>query len=483
MDKALNHATSLPDSALYYAKLALSYAEEEPDLRALANFTTGQVLAEQGLYAASVSYLHQSLTDYRGLKQPEMIVTVLNELATACANALLTELSYQHAQEALRLSQNLSSIAHRFDAHMAMGYCLERRHQTNEALAWYTKADSINRGTPDQARKVKVWEALASIYEDLEQYEKAREYYFLVNPYVHDHIFLYLANINNLGDTYRKTQNNEEALLYYHQGLDTAKQLGIKRGVEQNTRDIALTLSQMGLFQEAIPYYQQHYYLYNELHSEQSTKHLTQLQMLYDTEQHKRERDLQESKAQLRTLQRDTLFILSGACLAFLVYLFLIFRRTHKTNLILKKTKRKDLRTKRCPGITNLEINQQKELVEKQNAKLRESAMIIRLQHEQIAEKNNHLEKIVAQRTAELLKANKELKGYVEQLEMYGNLTAHNLRGPLARVLGLCSLFEIETQAENKGKIIYEIGKTASELDQVIHDMNHILELGASYTE
>ena len=72
----------------------------------------------------------------------------------------------------------------------------------------------------------------------------------------------------------------------------------------------------------------------------------------------------------------------------------------------------------------------QRDVVWAQNQKLEEARKIIEKQNEEIKLRNENLEMEVQSRT-------KELVEYNQQLEQFAFISAHNLRAPVARLLGL----------------------------------------------
>jgi two-component system, sensor histidine kinase LadS len=76
--------------------------------------------------------------------------------------------------------------------------------------------------------------------------------------------------------------------------------------------------------------------------------------------------------------------------------------------------------------------------------------------------------------------SNKELAESVQKMEQYSYITAHNLRAPVARLLGLIKLTELQPKAdlsEETKTILLKIKEEGMGLDGVIKDMNTILEI------
>jgi signal transduction histidine kinase len=120
----------------------------------------------------------------------------------------------------------------------------------------------------------------------------------------------------------------------------------------------------------------------------------------------------------------------------------------------------------------------QRDLLFKQNQQLEKAQKQIQAKNEEIASQNQILEEEVAERTQELSKAYEELAEYNRQLEQYSFMTAHNLRSPVARVLGLCNLLEIENVSlDEKLYIAKQIASNTQLLDEVIKDINRVFEI------
>lgn len=94
---------------------------------------------------------------------------------------------------------------------------------------------------------------------------------------------------------------------------------------------------------------------------------------------------------------------------------------------------------------------------------------------------NEDLEQRVHERTDELSRTNQELLAQNLQLEQFAFMTAHNLRGPVARLLGLTHIFNLQDHSyENNEIIIQKIQSSASALDEVIRDISEILQVKKS---
>lgn len=129
------------------------------------------------------------------------------------------------------------------------------------------------------------------------------------------------------------------------------------------------------------------------------------------------------------------------------------------------------------------EIQYQSEQILSQYKDLQEAKTTIKEQNSQLLEYNKNLEQQVEDRTRQLIDANSELLQQNTQLEQYAFVTAHNLRGPVARILGLISIVNHQNAADPVNMMALEnVRNETQRLDEVINDMNQILEIQKSTT-
>ncbi len=86
------------------------------------------------------------------------------------------------------------------------------------------------------------------------------------------------------------------------------------------------------------------------------------------------------------------------------------------------------------------------------------------------------LEQKVTERTQELELHSQELIKHNNELEQFSFTVSHNVRGPIARLLGLTDLFT-KVEANEYNAIIKQLRLTAETLDTVISDLNEILQI------
>jgi signal transduction histidine kinase/ligand-binding sensor domain-containing protein len=165
--------------------------------------------------------------------------------------------------------------------------------------------------------------------------------------------------------------------------------------------------------------------------------------------------------------------------LAYILYVALsIFLLYIITQLNIQRVKRRQVflegvvkeKTKELIDV-NEELLTQSNLLSERNHQLQKAQSTIENQNREIKTRNETLEEEVDKRTKELVK-------YNQQLEQFAFVTAHNLRGPVARILGLGTLLRMIDNVSAEVKTINDkLVFTANEIDSVIKDLNQILHI------
>jgi signal transduction histidine kinase len=121
------------------------------------------------------------------------------------------------------------------------------------------------------------------------------------------------------------------------------------------------------------------------------------------------------------------------------------------------------------------EIELQRNSLSNQNESLMEAKRIIEEQNLLIQQKNNELGIEVARQTKDLKQTNVELIEQNSRLEQFGFIISHNLRAPMARLVGLSAILGFTTDPRETSEIVSLMVKSTQDLDQVIKDLTLII--------
>lgn len=123
------------------------------------------------------------------------------------------------------------------------------------------------------------------------------------------------------------------------------------------------------------------------------------------------------------------------------------------------------------------ELLVQSEKLQQNQQQLLDAYAIIENQKELLSHHNQTLETELLQKNASLSAANSELIKYNNELRQFSYTISHNLRGPVASLLGLLNLLDTRHLSEENGKIVNHVFSSAERLDAIIRDLNKIIDI------
>lgn len=104
-------------------------------------------------------------------------------------------------------------------------------------------------------------------------------------------------------------------------------------------------------------------------------------------------------------------------------------------------------------------------------------------QYRQIEEQKKELERqeyllkqLLYKKDNDLMQVTEELLQFNHQLLHYSYALSHNLRGPLASLMGLVNLLGKTDSEEERLMLLHLANQATENLDNIIHDLNHIVE-------
>lgn len=96
-------------------------------------------------------------------------------------------------------------------------------------------------------------------------------------------------------------------------------------------------------------------------------------------------------------------------------------------------------------------------------------ALVLYQQYRAKQRSNQRLESLVSRRTQELQVANANLKDLNQELDMFAYRTTHDIRGPLARLMGLCQLALAEKNDAQVRSYVALLHREALNMDMMLH--------------
>src|SRR5688572_13193983 len=245
-----------------------------------------------------------------------------------------------------------------------------------------------------------IYNNLAEVYYYKKEYDKAIEFYSLSSGLAQNKRSEYgmTFTLNGLALVYKDLKQYDKAIAHALQSIE----IGQKNSFRDKTKEaygILYDIYELKKdFKNALLYYKQFNLYQDSIFSEDRIQYIENLKITYQTEKIAQENELLRKDAQLKDSQLNQQLMVTWVAVATVIFLLVISVLLYRNNQQRKKT----------------------------NAILEEYS--------------NDLKHQVEDQTKELVNTNMELVSQNNQLEQFGYIIAHNLRGAVARILGLTGL-------------------------------------------
>jgi signal transduction histidine kinase len=282
-----------------------------------------------------------------------------------------------------------------------------------------------------------IYNNLGEVYFLKKEYTKAIEFYSLSSGLSADRKSIYgeTFTLCGLAMVYKDLKQYTRALELINKSLAIAKPNLFRDRILESYQIQYEIFQEMKDYKNALESYKIYNLYQDSIFSEDRIQYIDNLKINYETEKIQQENKLLKTDTDLKDSQLRQQVTLVWVAVITILFLLTISILLYRNN------------------------NQRK----KSNALLEEYS--------------KELKEQVDKRTQELVTSNIELVKQNIQLEQYGYIIAHNLRGPVARILGLSNLITHGFEPKRDGEIITQLHTSAEELDNVIHDLNVILDI------
>lgn len=116
-----------------------------------------------------------------------------------------------------------------------------------------------------------------------------------------------------------------------------------------------------------------------------------------------------------------------------------------------------------------------RESVEQNNEQLRRSSETLIEQTRQLYTQQRELNEIRNKLEATIPEKITEVQNRADVLNEYAFINAHHVRGPLARILGLIYLIELENKGKESPEAFHKIKRSAEDMDAILGKINRII--------
>jgi tetratricopeptide (TPR) repeat protein len=389
----------------------------------------GVIYFVRGEYHLAAQYSYEALNLYEKLKDKTGQSKVLNNLALIFLEEKDFDKVKSFTEQSLSLKRVLGDSIGVGTSYLALAEYYLHQNEYQRAMDLCKDARALYKQNDDW-RMSWVFFQMGEIYHAEKNYPFAfSNYYDAMHRATQAKDFVGTININKkLGQLYLQTNQLDSAYAL----LNRAKKLAIEKVSRNNEMQVNQLLSDyftvIGNLDSALFFTKTAMSIEREIFNHQKSEQIAMLQMLYNVDKNDRELSFQK-----KIVRRQYVAIVGVSLILVLTTIFGIkFYKLNKSNLLAKDAL--------------LKLN------------------------EDINKMNENLEALVQERT-------EKIKFQNQKLIEFTFFTAHEVRGPVARILGLIELSKLsEIQDDEKTQILKRLEETGLELDEVIRQINRKME-------
>ncbi|MTI20289.1 tetratricopeptide repeat protein, partial [Fulvivirga sp. RKSG066] len=510
----INTWLNQPDTAMSYAREAIRLADSLNDTPLISKSIRlkGGVHYYQADFDSALFYAKEALNIALQTQDTSLISNSINNAGLAYYNLG----SYQNALENLLRALNLKildgEIYGRAQVINNLGLVYDKlkdykraREYFNEALAFAEKHDDPNQklyslnnlgntylseGKDDKALKYfnrainlkvdnKNWNAVslsgvAQVYMRKGNFDSAGIYFdraLRLRQEIGDkiglsEIYFYYAKEAQIQDSY------DSVLSYLGRSQQIATSIGAKDRMLENIKLYVDLYQELGDIEKAFEYQTMLLQLNDTLFNENMARNLAEIQL--EMQQEEAKALLQEKDAQITDNKKFTAFLITIIVLVgvILIVIFVALRHNQKVSEVLK-TQNYEI------GEQKEEIMQQKESLINKNLALENAQQTIQEQNKKLEIYNQQLLKAVDQRTQELEERNKQLKLANLELDNFIYKSSHDIKGPLASLMGVCNVALMDIEDEKSRKYFEMLGDTAKGLYDILARLKTVSDISS----
>ncbi len=497
-----------PAEALRFGRLALeeSFSLQDSIKVCQALIDLSYVHKYMGDLRTALNNLNRAYYIAKKKNDYESLIKSLTGLGSVYYSLAIYDKALDYHFKSIKLKEEHKDKRRLAFSYNNIGLVFYKVDDTDQALDYFNKALKIKLEMGDTIKVLSTYINMGLVYNELEDDKKAKDIFKKVVDISKKYDFYRYTGdaYNGLGNVYIRENNYDSAEYYlnlalleakkYHSNfllassyyllaklntmhgyLDNAlKYLKKSQAISIELDDKVRQKNNMKLYAEIFEkknsydsafYYQKKYsVLEDSIFNERRAKNIANLQIALSEQQ-----NLQIIEAQDKQLMQNRYFLLFLLSILILsIILFLVIFKNYKTT---SRINRKLQESRR-------QVVMQKNNLEAKNSELAKAQKIINEQNATLKDINEELELKVKSRTRELELSNLELEKVVKDLDQFIYKTSHDLRGPLATMLGIINLGVMEARDPEMIDYFNTLNKVTVNLNNVL---SRLIEVHETY--
>ncbi|NQV17717.1 MAG: tetratricopeptide repeat protein [Armatimonadetes bacterium] len=246
-------------------KLAEKYKNNLEKYKALNSF--GYYFRHKKEHEKSIEYFHQALEVCRKLNDKEKTANDLDNIGHGYWFLGDYEIALSYYQNALEINLVIGKKTALAGSYNNIGSIYSRLGNYEKALDNLLLSLKIKEELGDRISIARTLNNLGNIFLRLKRYEKAVEYYERSLHYKKElkDLDSIAFTLNNIGNVYGKLKDYEQALSFYNQALATYEETDNKKGISTTFNNIAVIYEYSQDFDKVLDYYKRSLNLKKEI--------------------------------------------------------------------------------------------------------------------------------------------------------------------------------------------------------------------------
>ncbi len=345
---SLAQASAEDQIAYFSLKEQLEKSQQQPENKkgiARAYLKLGEYYHSLGLFSEATEQYNLALEQLGTSFSDRLFITLNNNIGKVYLSLGKYELAEQHFTESLQASRNLDyDLGWAISAGL-LGASHEKQAEYPAALEDQLQSLSLFEKLKDSFGIALTNENIGSIYEDLEEYQLAHQYFEKAYAFFEGSATVEETNVlNNLGDTYRKTGDYKTALKYTAKSLVLAEELNDLHQLESAHKDLSKTYARMGDYQKAHSYLELSSKFKNQKITSQNSDQLNVLQTIFETNKKEAEIKLLKEQNKVNRANQNVLWVSLFALVVILTILYFYLGRKKEAKIKLQEYKQRMLK-------------------------------------------------------------------------------------------------------------------------------------------
>ncbi|MEQ8244563.1 tetratricopeptide repeat protein [Fulvivirga sp.] len=444
---AFNNISINPIAAKDDVLIAYNAAKEINFLKGTARSLAvmGGVYWGFGNYEQALSHYLDALKEYQKLDDLKGRSDCLNNIGEVYKKLGEYQNSLDYLKHALSLKEKLYGVGGSPLSNSNLGELYTLMGQYESAEENYKIAIEGAKKLNDQRVLAYAYDGLGLIHFKQNNYSRAITYFELaVDARLKSEDVRGLSYVyTNLGRTYMALNQLDSSKLYFKRGLKSAESASASDVKINVLKYLSEVDSLNGDYAKAYFHYKKHAQLKDSVFNLDKSAQLARIQTEYETEILQKDNEAKQADVK----QRNTMII----AVIMLLILTIALANAFYQQRTVQKQANKSLQSK------SEQIVRQADELQKQSVKLQQM-------NDNLESSNQNLEEKIRQRTEQLREQNKILSDYAF-------FHAHELRAPVANILGLIELLKHSELPKKDLDIVTHLYTSTTELDKVIKNI------------